>query len=187
MSYKDVYNEWLNNKNLDSKLKPLLLCMSEKDIEDAFYTDVKFGTGGMRGVMGPGTNKINIHTIRKATQGFANYLKNNGKSKVAISYDNRNNSKEFAYDCAALLASNGIKAYLFDSLRPTPELSFAVRYYKCDGGIMITASHNPKEYNGYKLYDETGCQLIPEVADKVIAEVNAIDDLFSIVIGDYDK
>jgi len=187
MEYKDIYNEWLNNKNLDSDLKAELLSMSEKEIEDSFYTNIKFGTAGMRGIMGAGSNRINIHTIRKATQGFANYLKSNNMSGVAIGYDNRNHSKEFAYDCAKLLAFNGIKTYLFDSLRPTPELSFAVRYYKCAGGIMITASHNPKEYNGYKLYDDTGCQLIPEIADKVINEVNNIKDLFSISIGEYDE
>ena len=188
MEYLEKYNHWLNHPNLETDVKEELKKMSDKEIKDAFYTDIQFGTGGMRGVMGPGTNKINIHTIRKATQGFANYLKKNGKSKVAISYDNRNNSREFAYDCAALLASNGIKAYLFDSLRPTPELSFAVRYLKCDGGIMITASHNPKEYNGYKLYDETGCQLIPELAQKVIDEIDLINDILDIKIAkEYDE
>ena len=141
----------------------------------------------MRGVMGAGTNRINIHTIRKATLGFANYLNANGMHSVAISYDNRNNSRDYAYDCARLLASKGIKTYLFDSLRPTPELSFTVRYFKCDGGIMITASHNPKEYNGYKLYDETGCQLIPELAEKVTEEVNKISDPLAITIPDYDE
>ena len=187
MSYKETYNEWLNNPNLDPNLKAELLSMSEKDIEDAFYTNIKFGTAGMRGVMGAGSNRINIHTIRKATQGFANYLNANHKNGVAIGYDNRNNSRDYAYDCAKLLAKNGIKVYLFDSLRPTPELSFATRFKKCDGGIMITASHNPREYNGYKLYDETGCQLIPELADQVVNEVNKIDDLFAITIDGYDE
>ena len=139
MTYKDKYNEWLNHPLIDKKLKAELLSMSEKDIENAFYTNIEFGTAGMRGIMGVGTNRINIHTIRKATLGFANYLINNNKNGVAISYDNRNNSRDYAYDCAKLLASKGIKTYLFDSLRPTPELSFAVRYYKCDVGIMITA------------------------------------------------
>lgn len=187
MTYKDKYNEWLNHPLIDSKLKAELLSMSEKDIENAFYTNIEFGTAGMRGVMGAGTNRINIHTIRKATLGFANYLIKNNKNGVAISYDNRNNSRDYAYDCAKLLASKGIKTYLFDSLRPTPELSFTVRYYKCDGGIMITASHNPREYNGYKLYDETGCQLIPEIASEVTKEVNKIEDLLSITIDDYDE
>ncbi len=187
MSYIDVYNKWLNHPDLDEKAKEELRKMSDKEIENAFYTDIKFGTAGMRGVMGIGSDRINIYTIRKATLGFANYLNKNHKNGVAIAYDNRHNSKEYAYDCAALLASQGIKTYLFDSLRPTPELSFTVRYFKCDGGIMITASHNPKEYNGYKLYDETGCQLIPEVASLVTNEVNAIEDLLAIKIGDYDK
>ena len=187
MSYLDTYNLWLNHPCIDEKSKEELLKMSEKEKEDAFYTNIKFGTAGMRGVMGVGSDRINIYTIRKATLGFANYLNKNNKNGVAIGYDNRHNSKEYAYDCAALLASQGIKTYLFDSLRPTPELSFATRYYKCDGGIMITASHNPKQYNGYKLYDETGCQLIPEIAEKVTSEVEKIDDPLSITIGDYDK
>ncbi len=187
MSYLDTYNLWLNHPCLDEKSKEELLKMSEKEKEDAFYTNIKFGTAGMRGVMGVGSDRINIYTIRKATLGFANYLNKNNKNGVAIGYDNRHNSKEYAYDCAALLASQGIKTYLFDSLRPTPELSFATRYYKCDGGIMITASHNPKQYNGYKLYDETGCQLIPEIAEKVTTEVNKISDPLSIKVDDYDK
>ena len=187
MSYIDTYNLWLNHPSIDEKSKEELLKMSEKEKEDAFYTNIKFGTAGMRGVMGVGSARINIYTIRKATLGFANYLNKNNKNGVAIGYDNRHNSKEYAYDCAALLASQGIKTYLFDSLRPTPELSFATRYYKCDGGIMITASHNPKQYNGYKLYDETGCQLIPEIAAKVTSEVEKIGDPLAITIGDYDK
>ena len=188
MTSQEKYELWKNHPNLDSSLKEEINNLSEKEIEDSFYTDIKFGTAGMRGVMGVGTNRINIHTIRKATQGFANYLKNNNKNGIAIGYDNRYHSKEYAYDSAALLASNGIKVYLFDSLRPTPELSFAVRHNKCDGGIMITASHNPKEYNGYKLYDETGCQLIPEIADAVVKEVEKLDDILSIKpSNNYDK
>ena len=180
MNAKEKYLFWKNHENLDSSLKDEINSLTDKEIEDSFYTDIKFGTAGMRGVMGVGTNRINIHTIRKATQGYANYLNNHNKNGIAIGYDNRFNSKEFAYDCAALLASNGIKVYLFDSLRPTPELSFAVRFHKCAGGIMITASHNPKQYNGYKLYDETGCQLIPEIADEVVKEVEKLDDILSI-------
>ena len=125
MSYTDTYNLWLNHPSIDEKSKEELLKMSEKEKEDAFYTNIKFGTAGMRGVMGVGSARINIYTIRKATLGFANYLNKNNKNGVAIGYDNRHNSKEYAYDCAALLASQGIKTYLFDSLRPTPELSFA--------------------------------------------------------------
>ncbi|MDO4198129.1 MAG: phospho-sugar mutase [Erysipelotrichaceae bacterium] len=188
MDYRENYEKWLNHPNLSEEVKNELRSLSEQEIKDAFYTDISFGTAGMRGVMGLGSNRLNIYTIRKATQGFANYLNKNGLKTVAIGYDNRYNSREFAYDCAALLASNGIESYLFDSLRPTPELSFAVRYYKCDGGIMITASHNPKSDNGYKLYDETGCQLIPELAGKVISEIAELGDILSIQPKeDYDQ
>ena len=188
MDYKEKYEMWLNHPNLKDDEKEELKKLSEQEIKDAFYTDVQFGTAGMRGLMGLGPNRLNIYTIRKATQGYANYLNKNNLNGIAIAYDNRYNSKEFAFDCAALLASNGIKTYIFDSLRPTPELSYTVRHFKCDGGIMITASHNPKQYNGYKLYDETGCQLIPTIASKVIAEVNAIDNPLDIKPNDdYDK
>ena len=188
MNYKENYELWLKHPNLSDKEKNELRELSETEIKDAFYTDVQFGTAGMRGLMGLGPNRLNIYTIRKATQGYANYLNKNGLNSVAIGYDNRYNSKEFAFDCAALLASNGIETYIFDSLRPTPELSYTVRYFKCDGGIMITASHNPKEYNGYKLYDETGCQLIPSIAKNVIEEVNLINNPLDINPGnDYDK
>ena len=188
MNYKEVYEKWLNNENVLSEQKEELRNMAEQQIKDAFYTDVAFGTAGMRGLMGLGPNRLNIYTIRKATQGYANYLKHNNLHSVAIAYDNRYNSHDFAFDCAKLLAANGIETYIFDTLRPTPELSYTVRYYKCDGGIMITASHNPKEYNGYKLYDETGCQLIPELADKVIAEIAKLGDFLDIVIpDDYDE
>ena len=152
MSVKDNYERWLNHPNLDAKLKEELLSMNDKQINDAFYTNVEFGTAGMRGVLGAGTNRINIHTIRKANEGFAKYIIDNGeqacKKGVAIGYDNRHMSKEFAYDSASVLASHNITCYVFESLRPTPELSFAVRQLNCFGGIMITASHNPKEYNG---------------------------------------
>lgn len=188
MEYREIYERWLNHPNLTDEQKAQLKSLSDKEIKDAFYTDVAFGTAGMRGLMGLGPNRLNIFTIRKATQGFANYLNKNNKHSVAIAYDNRFNSKEFGYDCAKLLASNGIETYLFDSLRPTPELSYAVRYCKCDGGIMITASHNPKEYNGYKLYDETGCQLIPELASQVIDEIGKLGDILDIKPAeDYDE
>ena len=188
MNAKEKYLFWKDHPNLDPSLKDEINNLSEKEIEDSFFDDIKFGTGGMRGVMGVGSNRINIHTIRKATQGFANYLKNNNYNSCAIGYDNRFNSREFAYDTANLLASNGIKVYLFDSLRPTPELSFAVRYHKCGGGIMITASHNPKEYNGYKIYDDTGCQLVPTMADQVLKEIAKLDDILAIKPSDdFDK
>lgn len=180
MEYNSEFQRWLNHPNIDKNLKEQLLNMSEEEIKDAFYTNIEFGTAGMRGVLGVGTNRINIHTIRKATQGFSQYIINNGKEAmdkgVAISCDNRHMSYEFAIDCANLLAYNNIKSYIFDSLRPTPELSFAVRELNCFGGIMITASHNPKEYNGYKLYDDKGCQLVPSLAEMVINEVNSIED-----------
>ena len=186
MDYKQVYEYWINHPNLSDEEKEDLKKLSEHEIKDSFYTDVAFGTAGMRGLMGLGPNRLNIHTIRKATLGFANYLNNNDKHSIAIAYDNRFNSKEFAFDCAKLLACHNIKTYIFDSLRPTPELSYTVRYFNCDGGIMITASHNPKEYNGYKLYDEDGCQLIPEKVAGVIEEINKIDDILAIEIDDYD-
>ena len=139
----------------------------------------------MRGLLGVGCNRINVHTIRKANQGFANYINANGAEAaargIAIGYDNRHMSYEFAMDSAKMLAKNGIRVYVFESLRPTPELSFAVRHFNCFGGIMITASHNPKEYNGYKLYDEKGCQLVPALASQVIAEVNAVEDPLALV------
>ena len=180
MGYLEKYEYWKNHKDLDSKLREELEKLSDKEIEDCFFDDIQFGTGGMRGIMGVGSNRLNIHTVRKATQGFANYLNKKNLKSVAIAYDNRFNSKEYAYDTANLLASNGIKVYLFDSLRPTPELSFAVRYHKCGGGIMITASHNPKEYNGYKVYDESGCQLIPELANQLLKEIASIDDMLAV-------
>ncbi|WP_294687650.1 phospho-sugar mutase, partial [uncultured Faecalicoccus sp.] len=165
--------------------------MDAQEKNDAFYTLIEFGTAGMRGLLGPGTNRINIHTIRKATQGYANYIKKAGeaacKAGIAIGYDNRHMSKEFAFDCADLLAKNNIASYVFESLRPTPELSFAVRHLHCFGGIMITASHNPKEYNGYKLYDDKGCQLVPALAGQVIDEVNAIEDELAIDANCTDK
>lgn len=181
---EERYQKWVNSPNLDARYKEVLENMTPEEKNDAFYTTIEFGTAGMRGLLGPGTNRINIHTIRKATQGFADYIKENGpeacKKGIAIGYDNRHMSKELAFDCADLLAKNGIKAYVFESLRPTPELSFAVRHLGCFGGIMITASHNPRQYNGYKLYDEKGCQLVPDLAAKVIEKVNAIEDELAI-------
>lgn len=179
---EERYSKWLNHENLAPQYKPVLEAMDAEEKNDAFYTTIEFGTAGMRGLLGPGTNRINIHTIRKATQGYANYINENngGEAGIAIGYDNRHMSKEFAFDCADLLAKNNIKSYVFESLRPTPELSFAVRHLNCFGGIMITASHNTKEYNGYKLYDDKGCQLIPCLASQVIDKVNAIEDELAI-------
>lgn len=181
---QERYEKWVNHPNLDARYKDVLENMNDEEKNDAFYTLIEFGTAGMRGLLGPGTNRINIHTIRKATQGYANYIIAAGKEAcekgIAIGYDNRHMSREFAFDCADLLAKNNIRSYVFESLRPTPELSFAVRHLGCFGGIMITASHNPKEYNGYKLYDDKGCQLIPSLAAQVIDQVNAIEDELAI-------
>ena len=182
--YKDVYEKWLHHPNLDPSYKEVLETMDETEMNDAFYTTIEFGTAGMRGLLGPGTNRINLHTIRKANVGFAQYICEHGEEAkqrgIAIGYDNRHMSKEFAMDSAKVLATYGIKSYVFESLRPTPELSFAVRHFNCFGGIMVTASHNPKEYNGYKLYDEKGCQLVPALAAQVIEKVNAVEDELAI-------
>ena len=179
MDYNTNYERWFNCETLDPSLKAELIAMNEKEKEDAFYTDLEFGTAGMRGILGAGTNRMNIYTIRKANVGFAKYILGleNGKERgVAIGYDNRHMSYRFAVESAKVLATFGIKSYIFESLRPTPELSYAVRFLKCAGGIMITASHNPKEYNGYKVYDDTGCQLIPEWGEIVVKYVNEVED-----------
>ena len=168
----DRYNRWLNSNIVSKEDKEILKKMSQKEIDDAFFKDVEFGTAGMRGILGPGTNRLNEFTVRKATVGFAKYLLEkypNAKSEgVVISHDNRHMSREFTLQSAKVLSEFGIKTYIFDSLRPTPELSFAVRYMKACGGVMITASHNPKEHNGYKVYDETGCQLVPEKISRLV-------------------
>ncbi len=175
----EQYNRWVSHPNIDPLLKKELLSMDEKQKNDAFYTNIEFGTAGMRGLLGAGTNRINVHTIRKANVGFAKYICSMGeeakKKGIAIGYDNRHMSKEFADDSARVLATFGITSYVFESLRPTPELSFAVRHLGCAGGIMITASHNPKEYNGYKVYWEDGAQLPPHHAAAIAAELEKID------------
>ena len=178
MSTKDNYLRWLNSAKVSEQDKEILRKMDQKEIDDAFFKDVEFGTAGMRGVLGPGTNRMNNFTVKKATVAFAKYLlelfpkaKEEG---VVISHDNRHMSREFTLLSAETLNDFGIKTYIFDALRPTPELSFAVRYLKACAGIMITASHNPKQYNGYKVYDETGCQLVP---DKIKRLLELIDEL----------
>ena len=184
MEYLEKVNMWKSFKDLDPKLKKELDSLDENGLKEAFAVDLAFGTGGLRGILGVGTNRMNIYIVAKATLGFGRYLlKQSDVAKqmgVAISHDNRHQSVEFARMSAEVLSSLGFRVFLFEALRPTPELSFAVRHFKCIGGIMITASHNPKEYNGYKIYDETGCQLVPKDADKVIAEINQIDDYFHI-------
>jgi len=186
MSIELEYQKWLGNKNLDVSLGGQLEAMNEGEKEDAFYKSLEFGTAGMRGVMAPGTNRMNIYTIRKANVGFAKYLLGNVENAkergVAIAYDSRHFSPEFAIESAKVLATHGIKTYVFDGVRPTPELSFAVRHLGCAGGIVITASHNPPEYNGYKIYDESGCQTLPTEGDKVIHGVNEVDDVFQIQV-----
>ncbi|MDE6241379.1 MAG: phospho-sugar mutase [Anaeroplasmataceae bacterium] len=183
MNYLEKAELWKKNPNLDPTLKKELDAMDDHALQEAFTTDLEFGTGGLRGILGAGTNRMNIYIVSKATLGFGRYLsqfKKAFKRGVAIAHDNRHQSKEFARISAEVLATLGFHVYLFEELRPTPELSFAVRHFGCVGGIMITASHNPKEYNGYKIYDESGCQLVPKDADQVIAEINKIDDYFSI-------
>lgn len=176
MDYKEKYNEWLNSKVISETIKEELRSITdEKEIEDRFYKELDFGTGGLRGVIGAGSNRMNVYTVSKATQGFANYLNKNFEApKVAIAYDSRNMSKEFAEAAALTLCANNVKVFLFESLRPTPMLSFTVRHLNCQGGIVITASHNPKIYNGYKVYDEFGGQVTDEKAGLIIGEVNSI-------------
>lgn len=184
MGYLEKAKVWKDYKDLDKDLRKELDSMSDADLKEAFTDDMEFGTGGMRGILGVGTNRLNIYVVMKATLGFGRYLAKQGADAlnrgVAISHDNRHKSVEFARISAEVLSTLGFKVYLFEALRPTPELSYAVRHFNCIGGIMITASHNPKEYNGYKIYDETGCQLVPKDADQVIAEINKISDYFNI-------
>ena len=180
MDYKEIYESWLNNPYFDEDTKAELRAIAddENEIKERFYTELEFGTAGLRGVIGAGTNRMNIYVVRKATQGLANYIASvNGQSKgVAIAYDSRHMSPEFANEAALCLADNGIKAYIFEALRPTPELSYAVRKLGCIAGINITASHNPPEYNGYKVYWEDGAQITPPHDTGIMAEVKAITD-----------
>ena len=172
------FERWLSSVT-DDATRQQLKQMSKAEIEDSFYRDLEFGTGGLRGVMGAGTNRMNIYTVRQATQGLANELKTHGAAfcdrGVVIAYDSRNHSAEFAMECVKVLSANGILAYLFDSLRPTPMLSFAVRHLNCARGIVITASHNPKEYNGYKVYGEDGGQIPPDTAAIILESIEKTD------------
>ena len=180
MSYKEIYKQWLENPYFDEKTKDELKAIAgdEKEIEERFYTELDFGTAGLRGIIGAGTNRMNIYTVRKTTQGLANYISGvKGQEKgVAIAYDSRRMSPEFATEAALCLAANGIKAYIFESLRPTPELSYAVRKLGCIAGINITASHNPPEYNGYKVYWEDGAQITPPHDKGIMDEVKKVTD-----------
>ena len=184
MNCKEQFEFWLNDSYFDDATKQELLAIrnDEKEIEERFYKDLEFGTGGLRGIIGAGTNRMNIYTVRKATQGLANYIKKQGGEAkgVAIAYDSRNMSPEFADEAACCLAANGIKAYVFDELRPTPELSFAVRTLGCISGIVVTASHNPPEYNGYKVYWEDGAQVTAPKDKEIIAEVKNVTDYHTV-------
>jgi len=191
MNYKESFQFWLEDDYFDQETKNELLAIrnDEAEIEDRFYKELEFGTGGLRGVIGAGTNRMNFYTVRKATQGLANYIiKQNGQDKgVAIAYDSRRFSPEFAKEAALCMAANGIKAYLFDALRPTPELSFAVRKLGCISGIVVTASHNPPEYNGYKVYWEDGAQITAPKDTEVIDEVKAVTDYHDVKTMDEEE
>lgn len=180
MDIHEKYEYWLTfDDNTKNELESIT---DKKEIEDRFYKDLEFGTGGLRGIMGAGANRMNKYTVGKATKGLCEYLKNEfaGERSVVIAYDSRNNSKAFAECAAEVLCYNGIKTFLFEEIMPTPVLSFSVRYLNCNAGIVITASHNPKEYNGYKVYDKYGCQLVPQYADKVISYINNVKDIKSV-------
>ena len=180
MDIHEKYEYWLTfDDNTKNELESIT---DKKEIEDRFYKDLEFGTGGLRGIMGAGANRMNKYTVGKATKGLCEYLKNEfaGEKSVVIAYDSRNNSKAFAECAAEVLCYNGIKTFLFEEIMPTPVLSFSVRYLNCNAGIVITASHNPKEYNGYKVYDEYGCQLVPQYDDKVISYINNVKDIKSV-------
>lgn len=193
MAWKENYQRWQAYKGLDAKVREQLdqLSGDDKAIEDHFYKTLEFGTGGIRGEIGPGINRMNVYTMRKAAKGLADYVASKGEEAmnrgVVIAYDNRRMSKEFAVEAAETLGKNGVKAYVFSELRPTPVLSFAVRHLNTFAGAMITASHNPPEYNGFKAYGEDGCQLVPEDADQLIGFVNAVEDELEVETGDQNE
>ena len=194
MNYINEYKKWINSDYFDRKTREELLNIEhdKKEIEDRFYKNLDFGTGGLRGIIGAGSNRINIYTIRRATLGLANYIIKNNKEQgtdrgVVIAYDSRYMSKEFCEEAAKTLAACGIKSYIFDSLKSTPQLSFAIRYLNCIAGIVITASHNPKEYNGYKVYWSDGGQICPNIAKEIIKEVNLIEDYSKIPTISYEE
>ncbi|WP_269796822.1 phospho-sugar mutase [Streptococcus sp. SM5] len=190
MTYQENFQKWADFADLPDYLRRDLESMDEKTKEDAFYTNLEFGTAGMRGLIGAGTNRINIYVVRQATEGLARLIESKGGNEkergVAIAYDSRHFSPEFAFESAAVLAKHGIKSYVFVSLRPTPELSFAVRYLNCFAGIMITASHNPAPFNGYKVYGEDGGQMPPHDADALTTYIRAIDNPFAVEVADIE-
>ena len=190
MTYQENFQKWADFANLPDYLRRDLESMDEKTKEDAFYTNLEFGTAGMRGLIGAGTNRINIYVVRQATEGLARLIESKGGNEkergVAIAYDSRHFSPEFAFESAAVLAKHGIKSYVFESLRPTPELSFAVRHLNCFAGIMITASHNPAPFNGYKVYGEDGGQMPPHDADALTTYIRAIENPFTVEVADVE-
>ncbi|HEV6039003.1 TPA: phospho-sugar mutase [Streptococcus pneumoniae] len=190
MSYQENYQKWVDFVELPDYLRQDLENMDEKTKEDAFYTNLEFGTAGMRGLVGAGTNRINIYVVRQATEGLARLIESKGGNEkergVAIAYDSRHFSPEFAFESAAVLAKHGIKSYVFESLRPTPELSFAVRHLNCFAGIMVTASHNPASFNGYKVYGEDGGQMPPHDADALTTYIRAIENPFAVEVADVE-
>ena len=190
MSYQENYQKWVDFAELPDYLSQDLENMDEKTKEDAFYTNLEFGTAGMRGLIGAGTNRINIYVVRQATEGLARLIESKGGNEkergVAIAYDSRHFSPEFAFESAAVLAKHGIKSYVFESLRPTPELSFAVRHLNCFAGIMVTASHNPAPFNGYKVYGEDGGQMPPHDADALTTYIRAIENPFAVEVADVE-
>ncbi|HEQ4459813.1 TPA: phospho-sugar mutase [Streptococcus pyogenes] len=191
MTYTENFQKWLDFEQLPDYLRQELLSMDEKSKEDAFYTNLEFGTAGMRGYIGAGTNRINIYVVRQATEGFAKLIETKGeeakKRGVAIAYDSRHFSPEFAFESAQVLAQHGIKSYVFETLRPTPELSFAVRHLNAYAGIMVTASHNPAPFNGYKVYGQDGGQLPPADADALTDFIRAIENPFAVELADLDE
>ena len=190
MTYQENYQKWVDFADLPDYLRQDLENMDEKTKEDAFYTNLEFGTAGMRGLIGAGTNRINIYVVRQATEGLARLIESKGGNEkergVAIAYDSRHFSPEFAFESAAVLAKHGIKSYVFESLRPTPELSFAVRHLNCFAGIMVTASHNPAPFNGYKVYGEDGGQMPPHDADALTTYIRAIENPFAVEVADVE-
>ena len=194
MSYKEIYNEWMESSYFDEETKKELMEIAdnENEIKERFYKSLEFGTAGMRGIIGAGTNRMNIYTVRKATRGICKYIDKKygeeGKNRgVVIAHDSRRMSREFCEEVAATLAAYGIKAFVFDSLRATPILSFSIRHLNCQMGIVITASHNPKEYNGYKVYGSYGGQICVDEANEIIDEINSLDDLNEIKSGDFNS
>lgn len=190
--WKENYQRWISKEDIDQELKQQLLekADNELELEDCFYKSLEFGTGGMRGEIGPGTNRMNIYTIRKASEGLARYIESFGEEAkrrgVVIAYDSRHKSPQFAMEAAKTIATHGIQTYVFDELRPTPELSFAVRYLNAFSGVVITASHNPPEYNGFKVYGEDGGQIPPKIADEIIKKVNEVENELEVAVENED-